>query len=51
MSEGAMKRYLALLGSGMFCVVCFSLYLMLETATNLNGNTVEMGEVSVGAAV
>ena len=45
MSEKSMKRYLAVLGSGMFCVVCLSLYLMLETATNMNGSVAGMGEV------
>ena len=28
-----MRRYFAVLWAGMFCVVCFSLYLMLETVT------------------
>jgi hypothetical protein len=26
-----MKKYVALLGAGMFCVVCLSMYMMLES--------------------
>jgi alpha-mannosidase II len=38
-----MKRYLAFMGSAMFCVVCFSLYLMLESTT-LGTRGMDVGE-------
>lgn len=30
-----MRRNVALFGAAMFCVGCFSLYLMLESSTNI----------------
>ena len=41
-----MKRYLAFLGSAMFFVVCFSLYLMMESIGMSSRGYDEMGIVS-----
>ena len=32
------RKYVAVLGAAMFCVVCMSLYMMLETMSNAQGN-------------
>lgn len=46
LAGGTMKRYMAILGSFMFCVVCFSLYLMLESTAGISSSqNVDVGEV------
>ena len=48
-SEGiqlvTMKKYMVLWGGTMFFVICFSLYLMIETSPGSNVRPVEAGEV------
>ena len=40
-----MKKYMVLWGGAIFFVICFSLYLMIETSPGSNVRPVEAGEV------